>query len=129
MRHIPICLVVPFVLACGLFGPSGPFIQLEGTVTALDDGSPIIGARVRVWEAKGFFDIRDWGFATTGTAGRYALSFSTEGIGCREDEFLITISANNGKFWLLAREAGNSGIRCTDELQTLDFQLTRFTIS
>ncbi len=48
MRHTPLCLVVPFVLACGVFGPSEPFIRVQGTVTAADDGSPVAGARVTV---------------------------------------------------------------------------------
>ncbi len=47
MRHVPLCLVVPFVLACDLVGPSTT-IQVEGTFTAAYDGSPIAGGQVLV---------------------------------------------------------------------------------
>lgn len=122
MRHIPLCLVVPFVLACGT-GPSEPTIRLEGTVTALDDGSPVAGARLIVFANE--FGGPYWESHITDASGRYALSFSTNGIGCQEDEFYITVNAIRFGFGLLTLWDGNSGIRCTDELQTLDFQLQR----
>ncbi len=124
MRHIPLCLFVPFVLACGLLGPGEPTIQVQGTVTAADDGTPIIGALVRMFAFKGFsFAV---GLATTDRSGRYALSLSTEGIGCREDQLRITISVGfiEEEFESLDFR-GNSGVRCTDKPQTLDFQLER----
>ncbi len=52
MRHVPLCLVVPFVLACST-GPSEQTIaiRVQGTVTAADDGSPVAGAVLEVREA------------------------------------------------------------------------------
>ena len=57
MRRIPLCLVVPFVLACG----SGPFevepdqvtIRVQGTVRAADNGTPVAGAEVEMWQPCG----------------------------------------------------------------------------
>ena len=122
MRRISLCLVVPFVLACGT-GPSEPTIRLEGTVTAADDGSPIAGAPVHVFS--GLSDPTIHARVTTDSSGFYSLSFATEG-GCHEDEFNITVAGPGFRpFSPLFLWSGNSGIRCTDEVQTLDFQLER----
>ncbi len=49
MRHVSLCLVTLFVCAaCSIVGPET--IQVQGTVTAADDGSQIAGASVRVSE-------------------------------------------------------------------------------
>ena len=115
MRHIPLCLFVPFVLACGLFGPSEPTIRLEGTVTVADDGSPVVGARVTVTRG---FGGTVMGNAVTGTDGRYTLSFATEGEGgCNVDGFSIGLHPAGAMPSGLATLPGFGGrVRCTDEL-------------
>ena len=121
MRHVSLCVVVPFVLACGLFGPSEPTIRLEGTVTSADNGSPIDSVRIFVHFTEGFsFNVFDTtvASATTDATGRYALSFGTEG-GCKA--YILTASDLTVDFASQSRE----GVRCTDKVQTFDFQLER----
>ena len=122
MRHIPLCLVVPLVLACGLVEPGEPTIRLEGTVTAADDGSPIAGANISVGHSMGWHSSTGVAAGRTDASGRYALSFETEGVGCK-DYFVFVIA--NPLF--LPNLSFGSSLRCTDELQTLDFQLERRT--
>ena len=71
MRHVSLCLVVPFVLACGIVEPDGLTIRVEGTVTAADDGTPVAGATVRVFG----FALYPGGGHTTDASGDYSLSF------------------------------------------------------
>ncbi len=121
-----LCLVVPFVLACGT-GPSELTIRLQGTVTAADDGSPIPDASVGVFLG--------WSFATppdrpsasvrTDASGRYLLALETEGKRCWDDALNISVTAK--RFQHLFLWFGTSDLRCTDELQTLDFQLEPLT--
>ena len=120
MRRIPLCLVVPFVLACGLVGPGEPTIRLEGTVTALDDGSPVPGASISVHFTEGFLFIANTTVAsvTTDASGRYALSFETEG-GCKV--YILTASA--ARFMPVELRS----IQCTDKVQTINVQLQRPT--
>ena len=134
MRHIPLCLVIPFVLACGLFGPSEPTIRVEGTVTSADNGSPIDSVGIRVFFVEGFLftTVTTVARRTTDASGRYALSFETEGIGCKA--YILTViddlpesrllSDPTIRFASQSRE-GAAGIRCTDKVQTFDFQLER----
>ena len=121
MRHIPLCVVVPFVLACST-GPSEPTIRLEGTVTSADNGSPIDSVRIFVHFTEGLsFTVFDTtvASATTDTQGHYALSFGTEG-GCKG--YILTASDLTIHFASQSRK-GAAGIRCTDKVQTFDFQL------
>ena len=101
MRHIPLCLFVPFVLACGLVGPGEPTIRLEGTVTAADDGTPVAGATV------GVFGFGARSGTTTDASGDYSLSFvvslcseSSKGITVRHPGFrldrIVAISCREG---------------------------------
>lgn len=111
MRHIPLCLVVPFVLACGIVEPDSFTIRIEGTVTAADDGTPVAGATVGVF---GFGAGRS-GTTTTDASGDYSLSFvvsrcseSSKGIifrhpGFRLDRILV--------------------VACRAGLRTIDVQL------
>ena len=111
MRHISLCLVVPFVLACGIVGPTGPSIRVEGTVTAADDGTPVAGATVGVF-GLGFGPTRS---TTTDASGDYSLSFvvhkcseSSKGIIFRHPGFHLD------RILVVACRAG---------LQTIDVQL------
>ncbi len=113
MRHIPLCLVVPLVLACST-GPSEQTIaiRVQGPVTAADDGTPVAGATVGVFGFANSFGRRD---TTTDASGHYSLSFvvhkcseSSKGIifrhpGFRLDRILV--------------------VACRAGLQTIDVQL------
>ena len=125
MRYIPLSLVVPFVLACGqnVGPPFEPTIQLEGTVTAADDGSPIAGANISVGFSTGFLSTTSIASDQTDASGRYALSFETKGVGCKD--YFVFVVANP---LFLTNLSFDSGLRCTDKVQTLDFQLERRTI-
>ena len=129
MRRVSVLLAtltLASLQACGKVGIMEPdvTIQVQGTVTAADDGSPIAGVPVLVFTGL-TSPSPVHALGTTDASGFYSLSFETEG-GCHEDEFNITVAGLeflvfSGIFlW-----SGNSGIRCTDEVQTLDFQLER----
>ncbi len=94
MRHIPLCLVVPFVLACNLTEPEVERLEIrvQGTVTAADDGTPVAGATVRVFG----FALYPGGGHTTDASGDYSLSFvvslcseSSKGIIVRHPDFRL----------------------------------------
>ena len=111
MRHIPLCLVVPLVLAC-ITGPSEQpiAIRVQGTVTAADDGSPVEGATVGVF---GFGLTRSG--TTTDASGNYSLSFvvslcseSSKGIIVRHPDFRLDHIA---------------ALSCTEGVQTRDIQM------
>ncbi len=123
MRRISLCLVVPFVLACGIIGPSSRNIRVEGTVTAADDGSPIAGASVSV----GKFGRDQNTQVQTNNQGDYSLSFIDTA--CSESFFLISASADGFRLLLIASSSFDDtiGVRCTQEPQTIDFQLERET--
>ena len=127
MRHIALCLFVPFVLACGLLEPGELTVRLEGTVTSADNGAPIDSIRMFAHFTEG------WVFTTqttvasaiTDATGRYALSFGTEE-GCKV--YTLTASDLTVRFASQSRERGTgirASVRCTDEVQTFDFQLER----
>ncbi len=122
MRHIPLCLFIPFVLACGLVEPGEPTIRLEGTVTAADDGSPIAGANISVGHSMGWHSSTGVAAGQTDASGRYALSFETKGVGCKD--YFVFVMANP---LFLPDLSFDSGLGCTDKVQTLDFQLERRT--
>ncbi len=121
------CLVVPLVLACGLVGPDDMTIQVQGQVTAADDGSPIPDASVGVFLGWSFETPPDrpWAAVKTDASGRYSLSLETEGKGCGKGALNISVTAK--RFQHLFLWFGTSDLRCTDEPQTLDFQLERLT--
>jgi hypothetical protein len=118
MRHVPLCLFVPFVLACG--GPTEPFvppsIRLEGTVTAVDDGSPITGARLTVWVPTGVLTSRTISLAITDASGRYSASFTSEMCSYRVDVDAPLFSSQ----FFFGRDIG-----CEYGVHTLDVQLER----
>ena len=125
MRHVTTFITAVVLLACaacaGLFGPSEPTIRLEGTVTAADDGSPVAGANIGVAFTTGFFSSTGVAGGQTDASGRYALSFETKGIGCKN--YHVNVVANP----LFLPILFGSGPGCTDRVQTFDFQLVRRT--
>ena len=127
MRHIPLCLFVPFVLACGIVEPVGPFIRVEGTVTAANDGTPVAGAEVRVWVFCLGSDCTPPAQDTTDTAGDYSLAFvavNCQSGGTWPGNIFVTHPdfqfENIGLF-------SDLHMTCTEELQTIDIQLDRFS--
>ncbi len=96
-------------------------IQVQGTVTAADDGSPIAGASVQV--SKFLSDQTTQ--VQTNNQGDYSLSFLDTG--CSPERGLFFIWASADGFQLLFLGAGKTSVRCTEELQTIDFQLERET--
>ena len=128
MRRIPLCLVVPFVLACG----SGPFevepdqvtIRVQGTVRAADNGTPVAGAEVEMWQPCGEGGCpRFFAVVFTDTSGFYSFSVTVQESTCEDREFGISASAEG--FLPLSLD-GNTGIRCTDDsVQTMHFRLER----
>ncbi len=127
MRHIPLCLVVPLVLACGLVGPDDTTIRVQGTVTAADDGSPIAGASVRfVYHEPTSFvtsTSRTVDRSTTDAQGHYSLSYVKEGF-CGDSLFHLVANAQGfAEEWIWFTQ--DPHITCTERLQTIDIQLER----
>ena len=89
-------------------------IQVRGTVTATDDGSPIAGARV--WVDPAFIPSRGVAETRTDASGRYSLSFEQED--CNTLFLSLDVSAN-------LFIGSTVGILCQDRAQTFDFQLGR----
>jgi len=98
---------------------------VQGTVTAADDGSPIAGASVQVSEA-------GWTSGTvrtrvqTNNQGDYSLSFFIETGVCPESVLNIVAEAQGFQlqaFFGFIENPGAPRVRCTDEPQTIDFQL------
>ena len=121
MNRVSLCLVALFVCAaCSILEPETT-IQVQGTVTAADDGSPIAGASVHV----GKFLSDQSTPVQTNNQGDYSLSFIDTA--CSESFFLISASADGFRLLLIASSSHDDtiGVRCTEELQTIDFQLQR----
>lgn len=110
--------------ACELVTGPGLTIQVQGTITAADDGSPIAGASVElrlvVPTSIASWTSRSVGSSTTDAQGHYSLSYVKEG-GCL---FVLSVNAQgftgDGVGWL-----DDPDITCTDKVQTFDFQLER----
>ena len=129
MHRVSLCLVALFICAaCSILEPETT-IQVQGTVTAADDGSPIAGASVQVSEVPFGGPVTKHTQVQTNNQGDYSLSFIKTGA-CVERHFFITASAQGfqlGEFAGLLKGPGGTFVRCTDEPQTIDFQLERET--
>ncbi len=126
MNRVSLCLVTLFV--CAACEPETT-IQVQGTVTTADDGSPIAGASVRVSEVPFGGPITNRTQVQTNNQGDYSLSFIEMGF-CPEALFTISASAEGFQsvaLWGLLVEPDATHLRCTDEPQTIDFQLERGT--
>ena len=135
MSHIPLCLVVPFVLACST-GPSQRTvaIQLQGTVTAADDGSPVAEAVLEVRELLCTGSCPTFAREMTDASGDYSLSFVVDP---QDFSLSLVVEGCPALFLMVVTHPGflvaNIGgifnprghVACTDELQTLDIQLER----
>ena len=126
MRHVPLCLVVPFVLACGLVGPDDTTMRVQGTVTAAD-GSPIAGASVHFVynEPTSILTSILYNVAnsTTDAQGHYSLSYVKEGH-CGDSLFYLAANAQGfAEEWIGFTQ--DPHITCTEALQTIDIQLER----
>ncbi len=125
MNRVSLCLVALFVCAaCSLLEPDTT-IQVQGQVTAADDGSPIAGASVElrlvVPTSIASWTSRSVGSSTTDAQGHYSLSYVKEG-GCL---FVLKVNAQgftgDSVGWLF----DDPDVTCTDKVQTFDFQLER----
>ncbi len=147
MRHVSLCLVVPFVLAGGpsgivgidnIRGPTEPdtprqtvplTIRVEGVVTAADDGSPIAGASAgfRRCESESYFHCtwRTVARTTTDVHGHYSLSYSY--VHRRHCGYLWQGLETTAEGFLTNIFSGfdDPHLTCTEELQTTNVQLER----
>lgn len=115
MPRVSVCLVAFFVLACrGTIEPAPLTIRVQGTVTAADDGSPVVGGEA-VAVQFGFLENNILDRDSTDTSGRYSLSFvNTDCIG----DF-VRLLITHPDFFV----GGGPHFNCTEELQTIDVQL------
>ncbi len=127
MHRVSLCLVTLFVCAACTTEPETT-IQVQGTVTARDDGSPIAGATVTVSETS-LTSARLLARVETTNQGGYSLSFIETGVCPERPQTLLIISASAQGFDTLALgfvDAPDAPrVRCTEELQTIDIQLRR----
>jgi hypothetical protein len=118
---------------CGATEPEAITIQVQGTVTAAADGSPIPDAAVSVEHIWG----RDHGFygsTSTDEQGQYSLSWVEKGF-CPERLFEITASKigfhevgiSQTAIALERVPSWAQPVRCTEDIQTIDFRLTALT--
>ena len=125
MHRVSLCLVTLFVCAACTTEPETT-IQVQGTVTAADDGSPIIGATVTVSETSLTLS-RLLTRVETNNQGGYSLSFIETGVCPVRPQSLLIISASAQGFETMALgfvdDPDAPRVRCTDEPQTIDFQL------
>ncbi len=106
-------------------------LQIQGTVTDASDNSPIAGAIVQLKLKPVTIDPGEEGApiflaeATTDDNGFYYLKYLREG-NCKivEDDFTLT-AMKTGSGYLYNSETKQYVIRCTEEIQTVDFQLSR----
>ncbi len=114
--------------ACELFTGPDVTIQVQGTVTAADDGSPIAAA-VKVTGGC-MFSCTPHMYArtTTDDSGRYSLSFDRREAYCDEASFFLKVSAvgfRSRTFSGVFLSVTDPYMTCTEELQTIDIQLER----
>jgi len=122
-----VALLVAVLAGCGLTEPATTgevHVQVQGTVTAAVDGAPITRAKVAAskmsWESGSLLDA-----TYSDTQGHYSLSFVVTGP-CLETLFTIMASCEEYqalRYVNLFADAETPYIRCTDEIQTIDFQL------
>jgi len=113
--------------ACGTTDPDTN-IRIQGSVSAAVDVSPIVGAEVSVRKMELTSDthiVAAW----TDSEGGYSLSFVEEEF-CPEWLLKIRVSKEGFRTKDYTRSGYNLGndptyIRCTEETQTIDFQLER----
>ena len=116
----------------GLLSKSPPTLrlQVQGTVTARDDGSPIAGATVSVSQTS-LTSGRSLARVETNNQGGYSLSFNETGVCPERPESRLIIFASAQGFELqvfgFVDAPDVPRVRCTDEPQTINFQLERET--
>ena len=130
LRRLTICLLFPaYLAACSSWhvqevSPqqlvTEVTLRVQGTVTAAADGSPIAGATVSVEKQEGFTRRSLWR-AWTDNQGDYSLSFVLTG-SCLEGQLRILASAEGFRSQF---NRFRDPFRCTEEVQTFDFQLER----
>ncbi len=137
MRHATMLvaiLALASLNACELVtGPEELTMQVQGTVTAADDGSPIAGASVRfvyveatTWPGIfGPWIVHTVDRSITDAQGHFSLSYVKEGF-CGDSLFHLVANAQGFAeefIWFTQ----DPHITCTEALQTIDLQLERET--
>lgn len=120
-----IFFMLTFIVTCGLFEKKTT-IRIEGVVTDANDGSLIINSTVKLITSE-----RTGGGiggpaivaaeARTGQNGGYSLKYVEKGY-CSETFFTIEAGAD-GYFYQIFHSYDETHVRCTDDLQTINFQL------
>ena len=126
MHRVSFCLVALFVCAaCSLLEPDTT-IQVQGQVTAADDGSPIAGASVElrlvVPTSIASWTSRSVGSSTTDAQGHYSLSYVKEG---RCGDLFVLVVNTQGFTGESIGFLDGPHLTCTGALQTFDVQLKR----
>ncbi len=97
-----------------LIGAPSTRLQVQGKVTAADDGSPISGISIVVWQSGS--TVAD---TRSDASGRYSLSLG-EGRLCKKNYWVGVVA--NPRFF---PRFGPSEIHCAGKDLTVDFQLER----
>jgi hypothetical protein len=120
-------ILVAFVLsACELTGLTTPgevHVHVQGTVTAAVGAAPIMRAQIEAMKMSWSSDSL-LAESYSNAQGHYSLSFVEMG-SCPESLFKLTATAEGYQSSEYLKMTGTLFIRCTDEVQTIDFQLER----
>jgi hypothetical protein len=120
-------ILVAFMLSgcelTGLTTPSEVNIHLQGTVTAAVGGAPIMRAKVEALKMKLLSDSLA-AASYSNTQGHFSISFIQMG-SCAESLLKLTATAEGYQTSEYTKKTGTRFIRCTDEVQTINFQLER----
>ena len=102
-----------------LIGAPSTRLQVQGKVTAADDGSPLSGISIVVWQSGVPFDESTVADTRSDASGRYSLSLA-EGRLCKKNYWVGVVA--NPRFF---PRFGPSEIHCAGKDLTVDFQLER----
>lgn len=129
VRDTVTMFLLTLLVGCSsILGPGGTHIRIQGVVTAAGDGAPIQGATVEVgtmtWSTDGVFLA-----VKTDSFGRYSLNFVEEDY-CPGSLFVIRASKEGFRMQRMTKmgfgssfEGVTAYIRCTEDLQRIDFSL------
>jgi hypothetical protein len=125
-------MLLAVLAGCGATEPQIFHFDVQGTVTAAADGSPIVNAMVSAGEV-GWSSDEYLTKSLTDRQGRYSLTFFTTGYACHDGRFVINASKTGFQAVRITQRAVEGGwvpswatyIRCTEETQTIHFRLER----
>ena len=105
-------LLLFFVLSLSSCTSDEFFLQIQGIVTDISDGSPIQDAQIRLYSSKGFIGgivDTDW----TDENGFYSVETNATDCSIRD----LSVTAEKALYEYTINET----IQCIDEIQTIDF--------